>query len=189
MGCVTSKHRIKDNHNNIFEVSNVNDSGQMVSKGHLEITSTELILHHNRPKGSSRNSENGERRQENATRWPLKCLRKYGCDSELFTFECGRKCPTGEGIYAFHCNRAEQLFNLLQQQLSENNIPIGENFISPNGTINEYPVGGTGPMVHRRNASQPESYLNPSNNTVVTRPHPSLSRPGNNSFILYRIHF
>ena len=32
----------------------------------------------------------------------------------MFSFEAGRKTPTGPGVYAFKCRRAEKLFNLLQ---------------------------------------------------------------------------
>ena len=42
---------------------------------------------------------------------------RYGFDSELFSFESGRRCPTGPGIYAFKCKRAEALFNLLQEYI------------------------------------------------------------------------
>ena len=33
--------------------------------------------------------------------WPLKSLRRYGFETEVFTFESGRRGPTGPGIYAF----------------------------------------------------------------------------------------
>ena len=37
----------------------------------------------------------------------------------LFSFEVGRKTPTGPGVYAFKCRRAEKLFNLLQVRVRE----------------------------------------------------------------------
>lgn len=49
--------------------------------------------------------------------WPLRCLRRYGFDAELFSFESGRRCPTGSGIYAFKCRHAEALFNLVQESI------------------------------------------------------------------------
>ncbi|XP_034229973.1 uncharacterized protein LOC117638909 [Thrips palmi] len=99
MGCVSSKRNINSLHPNIYEVVNVDDDGNKISDGLLEVTDTELI-----------------HRQKNkpAIVWPLKSLRRYGADSQLFSFESGRRAPTGEGIYAFRCQRAEELFNHLQ---------------------------------------------------------------------------
>ena len=33
-------------------------------------------------------------------RWPLKYVSKYGCDFDVFSFEAGRKCLRGGGLYA-----------------------------------------------------------------------------------------
>ena len=50
-------------------------------------------------------------------KWPLKSLRRYGLDAEHFTFEAGRRCQTGPGVYAFKCSRAQQLFELVQNHV------------------------------------------------------------------------
>lgn len=50
-------------------------------------------------------------------RWPLRWLRRYGCDDELFSFESGRRCATGTGIFAFKCSNAATLFNLVHENL------------------------------------------------------------------------
>ena len=47
-------------------------------------------------------------------RWPIRCLKRYGYSEGVFSFELGRRCPTGAGVYAFKCERAEALFQLLQ---------------------------------------------------------------------------
>lgn len=78
------------------EVCNVEKEG--IIHGQLEITDTNLIY---RLKGRS------------PIIWPLRFLRSYGHDKDIFSFECGRRCPTGEGVYVFKCSKAEQLFRTL----------------------------------------------------------------------------
>lgn len=168
MGCISSKLDINDQHPNIFQVTNVDEMGHFVSPGQLEVTETELILH---------------QRGKPPTRWPVRCLRKYGFDSEIFSFESGRRCPTGAGIYAFRCRKAEQLFNMLQQNIQlrnlneDNNVGLNSNIIN---AVADFPVplASTGPPVHRRLPSISDGYLNPTSTTVAARPHPCLSRPG-----------
>lgn len=99
MGCISGKPDINDVHANIFRVLNLDDDGQALCSGQLEVTELELILYQH---------------AKTPVRWPLRCLRRYGFDMDVFTFESGRRCVTGPGIYAFKCQRAEQLFNLLQ---------------------------------------------------------------------------
>lgn len=169
MGCISSKLDINEQHPNIFQVTNVDEMGHFVSPGQLEVTETELILH---------------QRGKPPTRWPVRCLRKYGFDSEIFSFESGRRCPTGAGIYAFRCRKAEQLFNMLQQNIQlrnlneDNNMGLNSNIIN---AVSEFPVplASTGPPVHRRLPSISDGYLNPTNTTTMaTRNHSCLSRPG-----------
>lgn len=81
------------------QVMNVDDTGRRLCAGQLEVSDSDLILYQ---KGKI------------PVRWPLRSLRRYGFDADLFSFECGRRCPTGPGIYAFHCRRAEILFNNVQ---------------------------------------------------------------------------
>ncbi|KAJ8932766.1 hypothetical protein NQ314_014468 [Rhamnusium bicolor] len=167
MGCVSSKTDINDRHPNIFQVTNVNDQGRPISPGKLQVTETELVLY---------------QRGKEPTKWPLRSLRKYGFDTEVFSFECGRRCPTGHGIYAFRCRKAEQLFNIVQQHITGNvndeNNPISNNL----NTNIEFPIPvvSTGPPVQRRIGVgfQPEGYLNPVAAPSTTRSQNMLSRPG-----------
>lgn len=100
MGCTLAKEHNGDHFPRTFKVYNVDDQGQERNAGKIEITDTELVLY---------------QKGKEPFRWPLRSLRRYGFDAELFSFESGRRCPTGPGIYAFKCQRAEALFNLLQE--------------------------------------------------------------------------
>ncbi|KAK8778305.1 hypothetical protein V5799_020356 [Amblyomma americanum] len=84
----------------VFQVWNLDEQGMEVSPGKMEVNATDLVLY---------------QRGRPPVRWPLRGLRRYGFDAQLFSFESGRRCPTGSGIYAFKCHRAEGLFNALQE--------------------------------------------------------------------------
>lgn len=86
-----------------IQVMNVDDTGRRLCPGQLEVGESDLILY---------------QRGKSPVRWPLRSLRRYGFDAQLFSFECGRRCPTGPGIYAFHCRNAEILFNHVQARVA-----------------------------------------------------------------------
>lgn len=102
MGCINSRADINDLHPNIFQVVNVDDLGNSITPGRLEVTEVELILY---------------QRGKQPIKWSLRCLRRYGYDASIFSFESGRRCFTGPAIYAFKCQRAQQLFNLVQRNI------------------------------------------------------------------------
>lgn len=102
MGCVNSRADINDLYPNIFQVMNVDDARNSISRGRLEVTEVDIIYY---------------QRNKQPIKWPLRCLRRYGYDAEYFSFESGRRCSTGAGIYAFRCRRAEHLFNLIQTNI------------------------------------------------------------------------
>lgn len=64
------------------QVINVDDDGNELGSGVMELTDAELVLHTHR---------------RDDVRWPYLCLRRYGYDSNLFSFESGRRCQTGQG--------------------------------------------------------------------------------------------
>ncbi|KAL0266342.1 UNVERIFIED_CONTAM: hypothetical protein PYX00_008915 [Menopon gallinae] len=112
MGCISSKKEIDDIYPNVFQVMNVDEQGNRINPGQLEITDVDLVLY---------------QQGKPPIKWPLRTLRRYGFDSEHFSFESGRRCQTGPGIYAFRCRRAEQLFNLLQSRIQiRNNGETGD---------------------------------------------------------------
>lgn len=65
-----------------------------MSVGHLEVTETDLIL---------------RQKHKAPTVWPLKSLRRYGADSELFSFESGRRAPTGKLIEEVLCLSGQRM--------------------------------------------------------------------------------
>ncbi|KAL4715494.1 hypothetical protein ACJJTC_009120 [Scirpophaga incertulas] len=106
MGCINSKNESPDVHPSIFRVMNIDENGVQLCSGRLEITDEDIILH---------------REGRDSTVWPLHSLRRYGFEGEIFSFESGRRCDTGEGIYAFKCKRASLLFHTLQQKIQQRN--------------------------------------------------------------------
>ncbi|MXQ85436.1 hypothetical protein E5288_WYG011272 [Bos mutus] len=106
-----NRDSVSDNHPTKFKVTNVDDEGVELGSGVMELTQSELVLHLHR---------------REAVRWPYLCLRRYGYDSNLFSFESGRRCQTGQGIFAFKCSRAEEIFNLLQDLMQCNSINVME---------------------------------------------------------------
>lgn len=98
---------------NVFRVVNINDNKHLVQKGFMEVTAVELIY------TDSKSNEDWH--------WPLKYLRKYGCDGDVFTFEAGRKCPGGEGLYAFSTKKASVLFEMVARNINQGNLqPAGD---------------------------------------------------------------
>uniref|UniRef100_A0A182PG38 IRS-type PTB domain-containing protein n=1 Tax=Anopheles epiroticus TaxID=199890 RepID=A0A182PG38_9DIPT len=136
MGCINSKKDEKDYHPNIFHVINIDNDGTELWSGRLEVTRVELTLY---------------RKGKEPTKWPLKCLRRYGYNVDQFSFEAGRRCTTGEGIYAFRCRRAETLFYTVQAYI-QGRIYSDDN-TNPNDPY-PIPVASNGPSVAARSVSQ-----------------------------------
>ncbi|XP_012535733.1 fibroblast growth factor receptor substrate 2 [Monomorium pharaonis] len=158
MGCINSRADVNDLHPNIFQVTNVDDDGNYISPGRLEVTEIDIILY---------------QRGKQPIKWPLRCLRRYGYDLEgLFSFESGRRCSTGPGIYAFKCRRAEELFNLVQTKIQIRNNS-GDDTLSRDLPIPSHPVTSVANVA----AQMEPNYLDPisssrSNNLTSSRfPH------------------
>lgn len=151
MGCVNSRTDINDLHPNIFQVMNVDDLGNLVTPGRLEVTESDIVLY---------------QRGKQPIKWPLRCLRRYGYDAEIFSFESGRRCSTGPGIYAFKCRRAAHLFNLVQANIQVCNNS-GDDNISREHPVASHP--GVNPMTGTRVTIPVEpNYLDPILNRATT---------------------
>ena len=116
MGMCMSSQKLAEN---TFRVVNINDDKRLVRKGTMEVTMSDLIY--------------TDSKSRETWQWPLKHLRKYGCDGNVFSFEAGRKCPGGEGLYAFSTQRASALFNMVAFNINQGNLQ------SPGGTDLEAP--------------------------------------------------
>ena len=81
--------------------------GNPTYEGHIKVTQQALELF---------------KRGSQPVSWPLKSIRRYGKDAEskCFTFESGRRCPTGPGVYVFRCSRTQQLFERVQSYVRQN---------------------------------------------------------------------
>ncbi|XP_026752078.2 uncharacterized protein LOC113512397 [Galleria mellonella] len=164
MGCLHSKKESSDLHPNVFRVVNIDENGADLCSGQLEITESDIILY---------------REGRDSTVWPLHSLRRYGFEGELFSFESGRRCETGEGIYAFRCRRASLLFRTLQQQIQLRNV-IHDSVPYPVSRLTPSPQGRQtlqASVVHRSSIDngQPDNHIPAINNNLANNiPHPSV---------------
>ncbi|XP_031622931.1 fibroblast growth factor receptor substrate 2 [Contarinia nasturtii] len=146
-GCMSSESRsnsrmeLSDPNSNLFRVTNVDDNGVAQWSGHLTISRNEITLY---------------RKNLEPTRWPLKCLRRYGYDIDCFSFEVGRRCATGEGIYAFKCRGAETLYQTLENYIQTSTVGDDVMGLLPNSNS----------IISRTDASSPMSTLSNQNSTT-----------------------
>ncbi|XP_045495189.1 fibroblast growth factor receptor substrate 2 [Colias croceus] len=154
MGCFQSKKDISDLHPNIFRVINIDEHGSNLCSGQLEITESNIILY---------------REGRDSTIWPLHSLRRYGFEGDLFSFESGRRCETGEGIYAFRCRRASFLFRTLQQQIQLRNV-VHDSAPYPVSRITQSPQNRQtlqATVVHRSSVDNGQPDNNNTSNTAM----------------------
>ena len=103
-GSLMSSLSIQNLPSAVYEVKNVGDDPSSVQRGFVEVTSTDLIY-----------SDSATQRRYF---WPLRFLRRYGCDGDILSFEAGRRCPRGEGSYAFSTSHALEIRNLIRRNIN-----------------------------------------------------------------------
>lgn len=76
--------------------------------------------------------------------WPYRHIRRYGCNKDNFSFEAGRKCASGEGIFIFSTRDSSRIFQSVDAHLialkssqTEGDVPS-----SPLATGNSYDMVG-----------------------------------------------
>lgn len=89
----------------MFDAYNVDARLFKQSKGQLQISASSLTFE---IKSLFTNKNNSQSPSEPII-WPLTGIRRYGYHKNIFLFECGRRCPNGEGLYAFMTNKARRL--------------------------------------------------------------------------------
>ncbi|KAG8194420.1 hypothetical protein JTE90_011030 [Oedothorax gibbosus] len=50
--------------------------------------------------------------------WPYRHIRRYGCSPETFSFEAGRKCSSGEGLFTFATADGSKIFQSIDGHVS-----------------------------------------------------------------------
>jgi hypothetical protein len=118
MGISTSTpkwlHKFDENDGSVvFKVENIDGNLYKYSKGFLKITSNEMVLYLGK--------------KASTISWPLNGIRRYGCHEDIFLFECGRKCMTGEGLYVFKCKDAGKLNAVLYGAIVAQNLQDPDN--------------------------------------------------------------
>ncbi|KAH8410638.1 hypothetical protein KR009_007729 [Drosophila setifemur] len=109
MGCISSSTKLNDmrGHENVFRVKvahlQPSPGTPTIRSGYLELTPRELIF-------QSPSSE--------PIVWALQHLRRYGLNADLFSFEAGRRCMSGPGIYTFRVYNAEELYPMFQRYIN-----------------------------------------------------------------------
>lgn len=133
-----------------FDVFNVDASLFKHSKGQIQITNSELILHQNN--------------QTDKIKWPLNGVRRYGYYKDIFLFESGRKCSTGEGLFAFKCNKAKRLNEVLHKIILNN----ASNLIQSNSTNGMPSSGGSiASTINNMHVGPPKPLRTPEDSTAT----------------------
>ncbi|XP_036435676.1 uncharacterized protein LOC118814122 [Colossoma macropomum] len=51
--------------------------------------------------------------------WPYRFLRRYGRDKTVFSFEAGRRCDSGQGVFEFDTNQGNTIFQNVESAINK----------------------------------------------------------------------
>nr|1UEF_A Chain A, Docking protein 1 [Mus musculus]1UEF_B Chain B, Docking protein 1 [Mus musculus] len=51
--------------------------------------------------------------------WPYTLLRRYGRDKVMFSFEAGRRCPSGPGTFTFQTSQGNDIFQAVEAAIQQ----------------------------------------------------------------------
>ncbi|XP_069901202.1 docking protein 3 isoform X3 [Globicephala melas] len=102
--------------------------------------------------------------------WPYRFLRKFGSDKGVFSFEAGRRCDSGEGLFAFISPRSRDLCGAVAAAIARQRERLPETagpqpcplpratslpLLEPPGELREVPPGPEAPGSRRARAAEP----------------------------------
>eukprot|EP00045_Choanoeca_perplexa_P012344 m.134224 g.134224 ORF g.134224 m.134224 type:complete len:192 (+) comp15972_c0_seq1:132-707(+) len=103
MGCAGSTESFPDER--AFPVTILNEKEEVLGKGTLTVTVDAMSL-----------QQQGE---ADSAVWELRYLRRFGFDKKYFSFEAGRRCTDGPGIWAVSTPKAEALFKMVDHYINK----------------------------------------------------------------------
>lgn len=123
----------------------------------LQLTTTEIQL---------KNMENNAI----AAKWPYRYVRKYGYRDGKFTFEAGRKCDTGEGVFSLQHSNPQEVFRCMaakmksmKKLISGDSLDCGEHQL--NAALSMEP-GSRSPLPPSHHQNHADTDLNQSGHLI-----------------------
>ncbi|EHB01705.1 Docking protein 1 [Heterocephalus glaber] len=99
--------------------------------------------------------------------WPYTLLRRYGRDKVMFSFEAGRRCPSGPGTFTFQTVQGNDIFQAVEtaihQQKAQGKVGPGQDVLSANSNEGEMTEGklASAPNPQEPQGSTPALYAEP----------------------------
>lgn len=152
----------------VFEVTLMSSDAQarckIESKKYiLELTQTEMQLK--------------DFKDITVVKWPYRFIRKYGYRDGKFTFEAGRKCATGEGMFRLDHNNPQEIFRCMSSRMKTMKKLIkGDSSVSLDCGESQFnaalsmEAGSRSPLPPSPNQKSPEF------ETAITQSHLNMTR-------------
>nr|XP_005992419.1 PREDICTED: docking protein 3 [Latimeria chalumnae] len=58
--------------------------------------------------------------------WPYELLRRFGKDQNVLSFEAGRRCESGQGVFTFCSKWVQEIFSAISSKISQQNTTMKE---------------------------------------------------------------